>query len=467
MRLGFLHQSTGKRREMILNGRIAPTILLLSLPTIMMGTVQSIIPLIDGLYINNLAGTDPASAITYCTPIVMMMSALAQGLGVAGMAMIGQMNGRGELKHARYIATQIVVASVFLGLIMAPFLFILSFPVSRHVNPLISRDVFLYLSLSSIVVPFQFLEFVYNAIKNASGKPEAPFIRMLMMLGLKIVFNTVFLVLFRMAIVGAVMATLVANLIISIWMYFEMFVMPSEDRLTLRGFRMDFEVLQGLFRLGVPAMLSSVMLNIGFFLINNEVEKYGPIVLNGQGIANNITSICYNVPASFGSSVTTMVSMNIGAGQGAKARKSCLVGSAVSAVSAVILIAIVVPLSPYLTVLFTRQKDVLEVANNALHIYTYAVVGFGVTMVELGAFIGLGRTVIPMVMNVMRVWLLRYLFILATERFLAYYSVFWGNLFSNYACAVITTILIFKVDWVSAIGQKAHAPTGGSGLPSK
>ena len=462
MRLGFLHQSTGKRREMILNGRIAPTILLLSLPTIMMGTVQSIIPLIDGLYINNLAGTDPASAITYCTPIVMMMSALAQGLGVAGMAMIGQMNGRGELSRARCIATQIVAASVFLGLLMAPVLFFLSFPISRHVNPQISRDVFLYLSLSSIVVPFQFLEFVYNAIKNASGKPEAPFIRMLMMLGLKIVFNTVFLVFFRMAIVGAVLATLAANLIISGWMYFEMFVASGEDRLTLHGYRPDMEVLRGLFRLGVPAMLSSVMLNLGFFLINNEVEKYGPVILNGQGIANNITSICFNVPSSFGSSVTTMVSMNIGAGQGEKAKKSCYVGSAVSAVSAAILIAVVVPLSPYLTVLFTRQKEVLEVANKALHIYTYSVVGFGVTMVELGAFIGLGRTVVPMVMNVMRVWLLRYIFILATERFLSFYSVFWGNLFSNYTCAVITTILIMKVDWVSAIGHKAHSPTAGS-----
>src|SRR5659263_438014 len=112
MRLGFLHQSTVQRRELILKGPIIPTIIMLSLPTIMMGSVQSLIPLTDGLFINNLAGTTAASAITYCGPIINMMSALAQGLGIAGMAMIGQHNGRGEFKKAKEISTQIVVVAV-------------------------------------------------------------------------------------------------------------------------------------------------------------------------------------------------------------------------------------------------------------------------------------------------------------------------------------------------------------------
>ena len=459
MHLSLLHQSTASRRNMILTGKLLPTILLLSLPTIMMGTVQSMIPLIDGLFINNMAGTEAASAVTYCTPIVNMTIALAQGLGAAGMAIIGQMNGRGDFSHARYISTQIVVASVFLSLIMAPFLVLMAFPISRYVTASISHNVFLYLTLSATIVPFQFLENIYNAIKNANGKPEAPFIRMVLMLIFKVIFSFVFLVWLGWGIVGTVMATLAANIIIGVWMYYEMFVQPGEDRLTLHGYRTDWEVIRELFHIGVPSMFSSLMLNLGFFLINNEVEHYGAIVLNGQGIASNITSICYTVPGSFGSSVTTIVSMNVGAGQGRKARKSCFIGSAGSAVSAVVLIAIVLPLSPFLTRLFTRQQEVLVIANHALHIYIYSVVGFGVTMTELGAFIGLGRTVVPMILNILRVWLLRYVFILATERFLSFYAVFWGNLFSNYACAVIATILVLRVGWTSRIPQAHQGPS--------
>ncbi len=449
MQLGFLKQSNEQRRNLILNGPVSTTILLLSIPTLMMGLIQSAIPVIDGLFLNNLVGTTAASAVTYCTPIVNITAALAQGLSVAGMAIIGQSNGRGNFEKSRSISTQIIVFTFLLGFILAPILVLLAFPVSSHVNAEISHDVFLYLALNACVMPFSFMESIYNAIKNANGKPEDSFIRMVILLILKIIFNALFIAVFRWGLVGSVMASLACNILITVWMYYELFIKSNGERFTLKGFRPDSEIIKNLLYIGFPSMLSSVMLNLGFFLINNEVEKYGAIILNGQGIANNITSICFNLPSSFGSSVTTMVSMNVGANQSKKAKTSCIVGCVISAITAAILIAIVVPLSSHLTVLFTRDQAVLDVANNALHIYTYSVIGFGICMVQQGAFIGLGKTKITLVMSLLRVWLLRYVFILATEQFLGYNSVFWGNLFSNYAAALITTFLILRVKWVS------------------
>lgn len=439
---------------MILNGRISTTILLLSIPTLMMGFVQSIVPVIDGLFINNIVGTVAASATTYCGPIINMMSALAQGLSVAGMAMIGQANGRGDFQYGKRVSTQLVVFSFVLGCVIAPILVLVSFPVSWNVNAEISSNVFIYLALNALVIPFSFLESIYNAIKNANGKPEATFIRMLLMLILKIIFNTLFVAFFHWGIVGSVMASLVSNIFICVWMYHELFRKIGEDKLELAGFRFDRDILRELIRIGVPSMLSSLMLNLGFFLINNEIEKYGPIVLTGQGIAGNITSVAFIVPSSFASAVTTMVSMNVGAGQGQKARASCIVGCVISAITAAALIVIIVPLASHITILFTREKEVLDIAYNSLHIYIYSVVGFGICMVEQGAFIGLGRTKVPLVISILRIWLLRYLFILATEQALGFYSVFWGNLFSNYMAALIITILTLRIKWVSAIPQK-------------
>lgn len=118
------------------------------------------------------------------------------------------------------------------------------------------------------------------------------------------------------------------------------------------------------------------------------------------------------------------------------------------------MIALIVPLSGNIAVMFTRDKEVLAVANRALHIYTYSVVGFGVCMVQLGAFTGLGRTVITLFASVLRIWLLRYAFVLVTEHLLGVDSVFWGNLFSNYTCAVITTVFALRIKWVSAIKDR-------------
>ena len=451
MKSNFLKQSNEQRRELILNGPVSSTILFLSVPTLMMGLIQSAIPVIDGLFLNNLVGTQAASAVTYCTPIVNMIAALAQGLSVAGMAIIGQSNGNGNFKHSWKISIQIIVFTFLVGFLLAPLLVALAFPISAHVNEEISHDVFVYLALSACVTPFSFMESIYNSIKNANGKPEDTFIRMVIMLILKIIFSALFIAVFHWGLVGTVMASLASNFLITLWMYYELFLKKTGERFALAGFRFDWSIINTLLRIGFPAMLSSLMLNLGFFLINNEVEKYGAVVLNGQGIANNITTICFNLPSSFGSSVTTMVSMNIGAGQPGKAKRSCLVGCVISAITAALLIALVVPLSPMLTVLFTRDAEVLAVANHALHIYTYSVIGFGICMVQQGAFIGLGKTRITLFISLLRVRLLRYIFILVTEHFLGYDSVFWGNLFSNYAAAIITTILIVRAKWVSDI----------------
>ena len=471
MKFAFSHQSLEKRRDMILSGSIPKTLMLLSFPTLMMGLIQSLMPLSDGLFINNVAGTYVASAVTYCQPILNIAISLSLGLGAAAMAIIGQLNGRGEFQEGKHVSSQLVVFSFLLGLLIAPLMVLIAFPIANIVTPEISYNVWLYIALSAAGMPFYFMEAIYNAIKNANGKPEATFFRVLILLILKIIFNVIFIVWLRLEIVGCVLSTILANVLICIWMFHELFIKDSEEKLERPSLAFDREVISRLLRIGFPSMLANIMLNVGFYLINNEVQKYGAIVLNGQGIAGNITTVCFNVPSAFGAAVTTMVSMNVGAHQGARAKRSTLIASLFSALTAIALIAIIAPLSPYLTILFTRQTEVLDFANKALHIYIYSVVGFGVCMVQQGAFIGLGRTKVPLFIGILRVWLLRYLFILATERYLGVFAVFWGNLFSNYMAAVIITLMLLRVDWVSVIDlhtphpEPAQAPgeTDGSG----
>lgn len=447
----FSKQTTEERRNLILHGSILRTMILLSAPTLLMGLVMSLMPLMDGIFLNNIAGSIVASSVTFSEPIIMMMTALSQGLGVAGMAIIGQHNGLGDFDVAKKISVQIVVFGVILGVFMGPALYITALIVSQNLNPLIKDNVLLYLSLYSFVMPLTFLASIYNAIKNANGKPEATLIRMIIMLILKFTFNFIYIYFMKLGIVGSVFSSLSTYSIVTIWMYYDLFVKNTEDKLSLKGFKFNLPMIKDITVIGIPAMITTFLTNLGFVLINTEVQKYGPIVLNGQGIAANIVSACFNVPSSFSAAVTTMVSMNIGAKYIKNAKKTCLIGCILAAITALILTSIIIPLSPYITLLFTRDKNVLEVANQALPIYASAVVGFGICMVIQGAFIGLGQTKIPLILSFLRIWLFRYLFVLATGSFLGYYAIFWGNLFSNYMAGLVAIILILRANWESVI----------------
>ena len=452
----FKTQSTEARRDLILHGPITNTLIMLSIPTLIMSIVQSMIPLMDGLFLNNVAGTVIASSVHFAEPIINMMTALSQGLGVAAMAIVGQYNGLGDFKNAKRISTQIVVIGVMFGIAMGPTLYVVSILVSMNLLPNIKENVFTYLSLYSFVMPMTFLAALYNGIKNANGKPEATLIRSIILLLLKVLFNFIYVYLLHLGVVGSVLASFSTYSIVTVWMYYDLFIKKGDDKLSLKDFKFDFTVLKELMIIGVPSMLNTFLTNFGFFLINTEVEKYGAAVLNGQGISNNIVNICFNFTAAFGSAVTTMVSMNIGAKYNDKARKSCYTGIIMSVITSVVLIAIIIPLTPHLTILFTREAEDLYVANKSLPIFAFGVLGFGIAMVSQGALIGLGRTRIPLIISILRIWLLRFIFILLTSKYLSYWSVFWGNLFSNTMAGVIALAIMLRVPWVSVINLKTQ-----------
>ena len=112
----FSKQSSEERREMILNGNILTTLLFLSVPTLMVGIIQALIPLSDGLFLNNLGGVLVASSVSFSQPILNTMIALSQGLGAAAMAMIGKLYGRGIIRAVKETTLQIFVFSFFIGL---------------------------------------------------------------------------------------------------------------------------------------------------------------------------------------------------------------------------------------------------------------------------------------------------------------------------------------------------------------
>ncbi len=451
MAIGITKLDMTSRRNLILNGSVLNTLLLLSIPTFMMALVQSMVPFTDGLFLNRTIGPERTSAITYAKPAIDVMLGMSQGLGVAAMAMIGQMVGIGDTKKVKKISLQILMFSIFVGIFLIPISIVIAKYMSTTVADVMKYDVFLYISLYSVVIPFQFLAAIFNSIKNATGNPESPFYRMIVLLILKILFNTIFLVVLKLEIKGAVIASLFAYVITAIWMYYDLFFKDYLYKLDIYEYKFNKAIVYELIRLGIPSMLSFMMINLGFLLINMEIEHYGRTVLAGLGIAGYINSICFQLPACISTAVTTMVSINIGIKNIKRAKEIFKVGIIISFVIAFFTIIIVLPTTPKLTGMFTYKKDVLNIANESLKYYTYSIIPFGVAMICQAVFNAMGKNIVPLIMGFLRVWLFRYLFILVTKAYLGYYSIFIGNLFSNTMAAIVFLILIKNIRWESGM----------------
>ena len=453
----FKVQSNEERRKMILNGKVINTLLFLSVPTLLVGIIQALIPLSDSLFLNRLTRVEVASSVTFSQPVLNIMIALSQGLGVATLVMLGRLYGKGRMLALKETMLQIFVFSFIIGLFLIPVCVFSAFVISKYTTSEIRDNVYIYISLYSLIMPFVFLAAIYNSSKNAIGRPEITFIRIFLLLILKIIFNSIFLYALKMGITGAVMASLFSYVIVTIWMFYDLFLKNGDIKLNLRSYSVKLPIIKRLLKIGLPSMLNYAFLYLGFFLINKEMEKFGAIALNAQGIASNINAICFILPSSIGTTVSSMISINMGVGNIKKSKEVFNVGWLTGVTISVLTICLILPISSTLVLTFTKVPKVIEIADKALHIYTYSVIGFSIFMISQGVFIALGRTKVPLVMSILRIWLLRYIFILLTQKYLGLYSIFWGNLFSNTLAGIIFFILVKIINWkkggISELGK--------------
>lgn len=448
-----LSASTADRRGLIQHGSIIKALLFLSSPTILMTIVSSMITLSDGLFLNNTASNAVAGAIGFAASIINTVNSLSLGLGIAARSMIGQLYGQGTISKVKHVQSQVMVYSFLLGVALAPFLVLIAFILSKYVNPEVAGPLFNYLSLYAFVIPFLFMAAIFNALKDSVGRPEATFTRMIFLFILKLIFNSIFLSYLRWNEFGAVLSSFCSYFILGIWMFYDLYIVVSEDQLDIHDIKPDKIVLGSLFKIGVPSMLNQALVYFGLFLISMDVESFGPVTLNAQAIASNVNSLCFNLPASIATTVTTMVAINIGIEQEKRAKQICIKACLISLVTSVIICLIFIPNSTFFIRFFRDDPEILEVAGRALDIYTWSIIPFGIFCVVQAVFVALGRTKVPLFAGVLRIWLIRYIFIRIFIKKMGVDAVFYGNLVSNYLAAIIIVIMLLFTPWHSIISD--------------
>jgi putative MATE family efflux protein len=175
--------------------------------------------------------------------------------------------------------------------------------------------------------------------------------------------------------------------------------------LTFRLVPLQGRLFADILKVGVPTAINAVLTNLTVILVTGAVGLFGTTALAAYGIASRLDYIL--IPILFGlcTATLTMVGINMGAGETARARKiawiSAMVGVAITGG-----IGLVVALYPPLWLhLFSHDSDVLREGTTYLHIVApaYAALGFG--FVVAFAAQGAGHVFWPFVASIVRILL--------------------------------------------------------------
>jgi Na+-driven multidrug efflux pump len=172
--------------------------------------------------------------------------------------------------------------------------------------------------------------------------------------------------------------------------------------LTLRIVPLRAKIFGDMLKVGIHTALNAVLTNLTVILVTGAVGLFGTSALAGYGIASRLDYIM--IPLLFGISTATltMVGVNMGAGQAARAQKIGWVsGAAGMIMTGTIGLLVAIFPTAWLN-LFSHDAEVVNEGVTYLRIVApaYAALGFG--FVTSFAAQGTGRAMGPLVSSIAR-----------------------------------------------------------------
>jgi putative MATE family efflux protein len=445
----FLSMSDAERRAFVLDGGTYATIAYLAAPAMLMGAVQALIPFVDALFVYNAAGAGTGASVSFVAPIVNTASAFGAGLGVAGVAVIGQANGAGNERAAAELRRQFLFTVLASGAVACAAIWLFG---ARLLAPLpeeLRSDAGIYLSLTAAGIPLTYFTFAYNALASAKGRTERPFYRVLLVFVSKAALNAVFVWALGLGALGAGIAGLGANAAAALWMARELLAERRKGPV-LPPFAVDRGTVLRFLALGVPSALTQASNTISFYIMNGQAAGFGSAVLNGFGIANMTNSVFFAPASAIGSAVAASVSMAGGAGRYGRSADVARAGLALGAASSVLFALVLLPAAPALVSLFSRDPEVLRHASDAMRVFSVSIIGFAVFNIVSSAFAGTGRADVQLLIAVLRVWVIRVPATFAIELCfpgIGAYAVWIPMALSNFGTAAAALLLFRRIDW--------------------
>jgi putative MATE family efflux protein len=370
-------------RATILTGAILPTLLKLALPTMTVLLAQTAVNVAEAYYVGYL-GTDALAGVALVFPVFMLMTMMSNGgLGSGVASAVARATGAGHKDDADALVLHALIIAVIVGALFTigtgwggPALYRALGGHSGALDAALKYSNYLFAG----AIPVWIVNFLAAALRG-SGNVRVPATVTLVGAMVLIPFSPLLIFGFgpvpRLGIAGAGIAFGLyygaAMLVLLRYMT------TGRAGLTLRLTPLQGRLFKDILKVGLPTALSTTLTNLTVILVTGAVGLFGTTALAAYGIGSRLDYIM--IPILFGlcTAVLTMVGVNMGAGQVARAKRiawtSSLVGAGIAGT-----IGVIVAIFPMLWLhLFSHDAEVLSIGATYLRIVapSYAALGFG------------------------------------------------------------------------------------------
>lgn len=424
-------------------GNVMNVLLALALPIMGSSILQFTYNLVDMLWIGRL-GSDAVASIgssSFFTGLGYAINALIMiGTGIKVSHCMGKEDTEGikEYIHAGMILSAVIglcYAVVLIGLGQSFIGFL------QLNNTEVASNAYLYLAWSAPMLCFAFFNNLFSRIFASLGNSKSALKISAVGIVMNIVLDPILIYVFKWGVVGAAVATLIANII--------MFIMYLVIGKGLFSFhfkkKVDFEKMREITRLGTPIAFQRILFTLINIMLAKMIAKFGADAVAAQKIGLQIESVTYMVTGGLNGAVASFIGQNYGAKKYDRLHKGYHTALSVGIIYAALSTLIFWAFPEQLAGLFVKEQATIAISAGYLRIIAYSQIFNAMEMVSNGFLTGIGRPKIPSYVSIFFT-ALRLPMAYFSIRYLGVEGIWWSiTLSTAIKGSVLVGIYLFKI----------------------
>ena len=429
-------------------------IITLALPTMIEQFLQTAVQYIDTAMVGSL-GTAATAAAGSTMTLNWLIGSTISALGVGFLAFISKAHGAKEYDKARLAVSQSVLVVLVVGALFTLLTLSLSpvIPAWMKVDPEIRKISSQYFFIVYSPMLARTATIIFGTVLRASGDTKKPMIIGIFVNVINVILNFFFIYPTRkislfffditmpgagLGVIGAAIASAIAfavgGICITVALYRHPLVSPRSYPL-----RPNKEILAICLKVAAPNALQRFGTSLGYVVFAAMVNSLGGVATAAHTIANTVESAFY-IP---GYGMQTAAATLSGNAYGARDRKALKDISRIILILEVVLMVvsgtILFIFAPQMMSIFSKDAQVILLGATVLQMVAVSEPFYGVSIVVEGMMQGLGKTVMPLVCNIIGMWCIR---IVGTYVFT---QIFDFGLVAAWACMITHNLALFAM----------------------
>ena len=373
-------------------------------PSIVSMIMVLIYNLADTFFIGQTKNAYMVAAISVATPAFLLFMAIGMLFGIGGTSLISRMLGEGNTEKAKNASAFCFWTGLSIGIIAMTVIFIFATPVSRAIGA--SDDTVgyasQYLRIVSTAIPFLIISNSFSNIIRAEGKANIAMMGMLIGNMMNIVLDPVMILGFGWDVAGAAIATVLGNIFAAGFYIWHLLSKNAMLSIHPKYYQAGKGIAIGVFAIGVPASLNSILMSLSNIIVNNIMTHYGDMAVAGLGVAMKVNMIVVMLLIGLGTGIQPLLGYCFGAGNRkrymAVLKFSLILAFCLSAVMTVICYCGASPLVHA----FLEDPDAFSYGMSFARIYIYSGPVMGLLFVFINAIQSTGAALPALILSISR-----------------------------------------------------------------